>query len=105
MNARARFGIGCVLFVLAGCSDGPENSGGAHDPELPSAVRELIDDAVENGFSGAILVTADGERLTSEAYGLADRDSATPNTPDTAFDVGSIVKSFTATAIFRLTED
>lgn len=105
MNARAHLGIGCVLLVLAGCSDQPENSGGTKEPEVPSAVRDLIDDAAQDGFSGAILVTADGERLTTDAYGLADRESATPNTPDTAFDVGSIVKSFTATAIFRLIED
>jgi len=105
MNARAHVGFGCVVLVLAGCSDPHENSGPSHEPGVPRAVRELIDDAVANGFSGALLVTADGERLTPEAHGLADRDSATANTPNTAFDVGSIVKSFTATAIFRLTED
>lgn len=105
MNACAPFGLGCALLVLAACSDPHEPAGGASEPHVPSAVRDLIDDAVENGFSGAILVTADGKPLTTEAYGFADRDSATPNTPDTAFDVGSILKSFTATAIFRLTED
>lgn len=105
MNARAHLGIGCVLFVLAGCSDPHENSENSNEPEVPAAVRELIDDAVTEGFSGAILVTAGGERLINEAHGLADRDSATPNTANTAFDVGSILKSFTATAIFRLTED
>ncbi|HWP04331.1 MAG TPA: hypothetical protein VNN72_01255, partial [Polyangiaceae bacterium] len=81
MNARAHVGFGCVVLVLAGCSDPHENSGPSHEPGVPRAVRELIDDAVANGFSGALLVTADGERLTPEAHGLADRDSATANTP------------------------
>jgi len=102
---RARVGFGCVLLVLVGCSEPHENYAGSHEPGVPSAIRELIDDAVASGFSGSLLVSADGERLTTEAYGLADRDSATPNTPNTAFDVGSILKSLTATAIFRLTED
>jgi CubicO group peptidase (beta-lactamase class C family) len=104
MNAGAHLGFGCALLVVAACSD-PHESAGSNQPHVPGAVRELIDEAVESGFSGAILITADGKRLTTEAHGLADRDSATANTPNTAFDVGSILKSFTATAIFRLTED
>ena len=104
MNALAHFGIGVALLV-AGCSAPHENSGSSNPPPVPSVVRELIDDAVMNGFSGAILVVNDGKPLTAEAHGLADRDRATPNTPDTAFDVGSILKGFTAAAIFRLIED
>jgi CubicO group peptidase (beta-lactamase class C family) len=104
MNAGAHLGFGCALLVVAACSDPHENAG-SNEPRVPDAVRVLIDEAVEAGFSGAILITADGKRLTTEAHGLADRDSATANTPNTAFDVGSILKSFTATAIFRLTED
>jgi CubicO group peptidase (beta-lactamase class C family) len=105
MNKRAKLAVGCVLLALAGCSDAGESPGKSREPALPGPVRELIDQAVQNGFSGAILVTREGEALTSEAHGLADRDRATPNTPNTAFDMGSIVKSFTATAIFRLSED
>jgi CubicO group peptidase (beta-lactamase class C family) len=105
MNALAHFAIGCALLVLAGCSAPDENPGNSSPPPVPSVVRELIDDAVMNGFSGAILVTADGKPLTTEAHGLADREHASANTPDTAFDVGSILKGFTATAIFRLVED
>jgi CubicO group peptidase (beta-lactamase class C family) len=105
MKTLTQLGFGCALLVLAGCSDSADSSGSSNEPTVAGAVRELIDGAVDSGFSGAILVTADGERLTSEAHGLADRDRDTANTPETAFDVGSILKSLTATAIFRLTED
>jgi CubicO group peptidase (beta-lactamase class C family) len=105
MNTFARLGIGCALLVLTGCSEPDESSGSPHEPGVPSAIRELLDDAVKEGFSGAILVTADGQQLTSEAHGLADRDQGTANTPDTAFDVGSILKSLTATAIFKLSQE
>jgi CubicO group peptidase (beta-lactamase class C family) len=104
MNTLVHFGIGCALLVLTGCSEPDGSSGSSSEPHVPNAVRELIDDAVMNGFSGAILVTAGGERLTKEAHGLADRDRAMANTPNTAFDVGSILKNLTATAIFRLAE-
>lgn len=105
MNALAHLGVACALFVLAGCSEPHDESGGAGQASVPSAVRALIDDAVSSGFSGAISLTADGKPLTSSAYGLADRDHDTANTPETAFDVGSILKLFTATAVFRLTEE
>jgi CubicO group peptidase (beta-lactamase class C family) len=105
MNALARFAVGCLALALGGCSDSDDGSGGSNEPKLSPELRRRIDDAVEAGFSGAILVIANGERLTTEAHGLADRETNTPNTPDTAFDVGSILKTFTATAIFRLVED
>jgi CubicO group peptidase (beta-lactamase class C family) len=105
MNTLAYLTFGCALLVLASCSNSPGSSGDSNEPSVPAPVRELIDEAVDGGFSGALLVTAGGERLTSEAHGLADRDAGVANTPDTAFDVGSILKSVTATAVFRLTED
>jgi CubicO group peptidase (beta-lactamase class C family) len=103
MNFRRNIVLALVL-ALSGCSD--SDAGNGSDPgDVEAEVRAMIDDAVENGFSGAILVTIDGERLVTEAHGLADRDNEVANTVDTAFDVGSILKSFTATAIFKLVED
>jgi CubicO group peptidase (beta-lactamase class C family) len=97
--------LGCFL-ALSACSDPDSKDDGGTEPgDREAEVRALIDDAVDGGFSGAILVTIDGERLLTEAHGLADRDDAEPNTVETAFDVGSILKSFTATAIFKLVED
>jgi CubicO group peptidase (beta-lactamase class C family) len=51
------------------------------------------------GFSGAVLVMHKGEVVLERGYGLADRERGIPVTPDTLFDIGSIVKTFTATAI------
>jgi CubicO group peptidase (beta-lactamase class C family) len=95
-----------LALAAFGCSD-PESDSGKPDEtgDVPTEVRGMIDDAVADGFSGSILVTANGERLVTEAHGLADRENDVPNTVDTAFDVGSILKGFTATAIFKLTED
>ena len=102
MKSRV-LGLGCAVLVFAGCSD--PDSGGEEPVDVAAEVRSRIDAAVADGFSGAILVTKDGERLATEAHGLADRDAGVANTTDTAFDVGSILKTFTATAIFRLLED
>ena len=105
MNVGAHLAVACFALALAGCSATDDSSPDPIEPPVPAELRRAIDEAVSAGFSGAILVTQKGEHLTTEAHGLAHRETNTPNTPDTAFDVGSILKTFTATAIFRLIED
>ena len=94
-------------FVLAstGCSEGEPTQPPAPPSELERDLRELVDGAVASGFEGSLLITVGGERVMTEGHGLANRERGLENTPDTAFDVGSIMKSFTATALFRLGED
>jgi D-alanyl-D-alanine carboxypeptidase len=55
-------------------------------------------------FSGAVLVARNGEVLLHEAWGLADRETGTPNTPDTRFRIGSMNKMFTAVVTLELVE-
>ncbi|MFI6390872.1 serine hydrolase [Nonomuraea sp. NPDC050540] len=55
-------------------------------------------------FSGAVLVARGGRRLFARGYGHADHEHAVPNTPRTAFRIGSQTKTFTAIAILRLRE-
>jgi CubicO group peptidase (beta-lactamase class C family) len=93
-----------LLAATSGCSDSEAPNGPPPPSELERKLRTQIDDAVASGFSGAILLTVGGERLVAEGHGFADRDEQSENTPETAFDVGSIMKSFTATAIFGLVE-
>jgi CubicO group peptidase (beta-lactamase class C family) len=54
------------------------------------------------GFSGSLLVAKGGEVILQKGYGFADADRKTPFTADTAFDIGSITKQFTAAAILKL---
>jgi len=104
MNLRSSASLFGCLFALAGCSSSEKTSKPNPPSELEREVRAMIDDAAEAGFEGAILVTVAGERLVTEGHGFARRDDEVQNTPETAFDVGSIMKSFTATALIRLTE-
>ncbi|HVG08365.1 MAG TPA: serine hydrolase domain-containing protein [Thermoanaerobaculia bacterium] len=54
------------------------------------------------GFSGSLLVAKGGEVILDKGYGFADAQGKVPFTADTAFDIGSITKQFTATAILKL---
>lgn len=62
-----------------------------------------IDSLVKNGdFSGVVLVARNGVPEFERAYGMADRDAGRPNDLETAFNVGSINKFFTAIGIRQL---
>jgi CubicO group peptidase (beta-lactamase class C family) len=56
----------------------------------------------KNGFSGVVLWVAKGEVVLERGYGPADRESERPMTPETVFDIGSITKPVTASAVWKL---
>lgn len=56
-------------------------------------------------FSGAVLVARDGEVLISKGYGMADRESQIPNTPQTSYRIHWLTMPFTAMAILQLQGD
>jgi CubicO group peptidase (beta-lactamase class C family) len=55
-------------------------------------------------FNGSVLVAENGKIIYKGAYGQANTEWNIPNTPDTTFQLGSITKQFTATAILQLVE-
>src|SRR5690348_9947581 len=60
--------------------------------------------AAQGWFSGVALAQRESETLLEVAYGEADRASGRPNTPETASQIASISKQFTAAAILLLQE-
>ncbi|MGB2697787.1 MAG: serine hydrolase [Candidatus Zixiibacteriota bacterium] len=55
-------------------------------------------------FHGTALVAKDGEVIFKKGYGMANIELGVPNTPEMKFQIGSITKQFTATAILQLQE-
>ena len=55
-----------------------------------------------DAFSGVVLVARAGVPVYEKAFGLADRERKTSNTVGTRFNVGSINKIFTKTAVAQL---
>lgn len=92
-------------------SDGPGGPPPAAGPPLDdaqaaAAVRELLDRASATGdWSGAVRLARGNTVLADEARGMADRSAKKANTPATRFNVGSIGKIFTRTAIAQLAAD
>jgi CubicO group peptidase (beta-lactamase class C family) len=90
-----------VLAALAAC---------AHPRPDPAAIRarKLADlFATRDGqdpFNGVVLVAEKGEVTYRRAFGYRDRAGGVPMTADTAFEIGSVSKPFTAVAVLQLEE-
>jgi CubicO group peptidase (beta-lactamase class C family) len=69
--------------------------------ELGAWLQRLADADV---FSGAVALAHHGTLLFAQAYGQANKDFGVPNTIETAFNLGSMNKMFTAVAIAQLVE-
>lgn len=61
-------------------------------------------DAMDDRFSGAVLVARDGDLLLDKGYGLANREWDRENDGQTKFRIGSLSKQFTAAAVLLLQE-
>jgi D-alanyl-D-alanine carboxypeptidase len=71
---------------------------------LAAAGKRAAEQCSSGEFSGALIVARAGQPLLTRSCGLADREKKIPNGLDTKFNLGSMNKMFTATAILQLVE-
>jgi D-alanyl-D-alanine carboxypeptidase len=72
---------------------------------LVAAARTHLDDLAKNdGLSGVVLMGKDGKPVFEQAYGYANLADHVPNRTDTKFNIASMGKMFTATAVLQLVE-
>lgn len=114
--ALALRAVATAAILLTGCA-GPEavavsvsqtavaGTAPDHAQAKADAFDAYLRAAVENDhFSGAVLVAQGGLPIFSRSYGMANYELNVPISSDTVFDVASITKQFTATAIMQLQE-
>ena len=71
--------------------------------EMSSALDPYLAGLARDGaFAGVVLVARDGQPAFQKAYGIADRARQTPIAADMRFNLASIGKAFTKTAIGQL---
>lgn len=94
----------CGLSATAVAAQVQDAPAGIVAYRLGARLDEYLTRAAAFGFAGAVLVAKDGQVILHGGYGLADRQRGIPITPETVFDIGSITKQFTASAILKLEE-
>lgn len=95
-------------LTLAGCGGSSSNAPEIIDP-VPEPSESIQDTIIgmlnESSFSGAALVTSNGEDLLRSGFGLADSTAAIDNTADTHFRIAGVSKILTALGIIQLQRD
>jgi D-alanyl-D-alanine carboxypeptidase len=88
-----------AAFVLPAAAQGPV-------PDEAQLLRRLdatLDSLDRDGrFSGVVMLGRNGQPVYQRAVGFEDREAGRRNQPGTRFNLGSINKAFTATAIRQL---
>ncbi|HJR75233.1 MAG TPA: serine hydrolase [Luteimonas sp.] len=110
MRPLAAVGLLCLAFASAGANPASPSGAGEtaqapSDAQIVAKVDEYMRAAVEfDQFTGSILVARNGTPIISKGYGRANYEWDVPNTSDTVFQIASLTKQFTATAIMQLQE-
>lgn len=100
-----------LLLLIAACGPSPKTSPEAGegtsellaDPELGAFIAERMEKAHLPGLAAAIVY--DGEVQAVGAWGLANVEDDVPVTVDTLFNLASVSKTVTGTALMQAIED
>ncbi|MBH5319448.1 serine hydrolase [Paenibacillus sp. GSMTC-2017] len=100
----------CLLFIM--CMPQVNANTNETSPVSTEVLEQLIDPIMKEEMSklhipGAAVVITQGEHIIySQGYGFADLEQQVPVKPEsTLFRIGSLTKSFTATAAMQLVEE
>lgn len=75
------------------------------DRAIVAEARAIVDAYEALGwFSGSVLLAKHGAPIYEAAVGLANREAAVPNALDTRYNLGSIMKNFTAVLVLQQVE-
>ncbi len=85
-----------TLFIFTSCSQIKK------DNEIIQPIDRYLRDLEKIGFYGSVLVELNRDKIISEGYGFSNRERQIKNSSNTLYDIGSVTKQFTATAILKL---
>src|SRR5688500_9106174 len=95
-----------ATFAVAATTLPAQASSPISEAELVRRLGVTLDSLAHlDQFSGVVLLAKNGAPVFERAYGFADREAKRPNTVETAFNIGSINKQFTAIAVRQLAAD
>lgn len=103
---RAFSGVSASLLLIAATAAHAQvTDSSVVDSALARRLARALDSLSAAGhFSGTILLAHHDTPILERAYGMADRERGTPNTIETAFNLASVGKLFTQTAVEQLAQ-
>lgn len=93
-----------LLFI--GCKGQDHSSTSLNKEDISQQTDDLVKEYLDLGiFSGVVLIAQEGQPFYQKAFGLANRETNTPNKVDTKFVIGSMNKTFTHLVILQLIKE
>jgi CubicO group peptidase (beta-lactamase class C family) len=108
MRESMKYILSFVVALLAGTVSTPAHAQDgvqAHAQDKTAEIDQIFSWATPATPGCAVAVSQHGELIVNRAYGLADLEREVPISPDTVFDIGSVVKQFVAAAVLILVEE
>jgi CubicO group peptidase (beta-lactamase class C family) len=101
---RSPVAVLITVLALAACGNGSQDPAApATEPRrVDPSVEEFLDHTLPDEASGTVVAARDGEIAHCKGFGLADREAKVAAGCDTAYDIMSMTKQFTAAAILKL---
>lgn len=96
LAVRATLSLFFLIAALAACAQDAEQ-------KVAEFVRAEMEKRHIPGVS--VVVLRDGKPILSRGYGFANAELEVPATPDTVYQLASVTKQFTATAIMMLADE
>ncbi|MEM7104756.1 MAG: serine hydrolase [Bacteroidota bacterium] len=98
--------ISTLVFACGTSKAGEDIKSDLDWEKISTKVDQLVNDYIELGiFSGVVLIAEKGAPVYRKTFGLANRETNTPVTFETTFNLGSMNKSFTKVVIAKLIEN
>jgi CubicO group peptidase (beta-lactamase class C family) len=95
----------CLLLITAQACLNRSHASNINTADLQQIARTIAAQYHELGwFSGSLLITHNNQPVVNLAYGLQDQSSQQANTPNTRYNLGSIMKDLTRILVLQQIE-
>jgi CubicO group peptidase (beta-lactamase class C family) len=91
-----------VLTLAAWGQTGEASTGPAANGRTDASIQRFLDRTLPRRASGTLVAARHGDRVYCRGFGMADRARRISANCDTAYDIMSMTKQFTAAAILKL---
>jgi len=95
-----------LILAVCGCTGGSGTPPEPYANTIAQMTTYIENSMAQSNVTGLSIALVDGQNVVwSRGFGYADKEANVPAAADTIYEIGSLSKTFAATAIMRLVEE